>query len=134
MTSLMDACLFNDFPPLLCVEVDGKLFSLNNRRLYVARVLETQLEHSENFFIQVDIVEFGHPSVQRIRDGKTKWERAFSTEDGGLTVRVKSSFSGLELPCTWEEPVDEDIHDHEEAEWWQEYLDDPLTEMFDYYY
>merc|ERR1712032_605756 len=71
---------FDIFPPILCVEVEGKWFSLNNRRLYVARVLESTLE---DFFMKVDLVEFMHPLVQRVKDGRSKWDRAFSTTGGG---------------------------------------------------
>jgi len=111
---------FHSLPPILCVEVEGKWFSLNNRRLYVARVLASQLE---NFFIQIDLVEFMHPKVQQVKDGRSKWDRAFSTKDGGFTVQVKSKFSGLELPqLCWEIPKEEDEEDRDEEEWWEEYL------------
>ena len=85
---------FNAFPLLICVMKDRKVYSLNNRRLFVARVLEAKGSLPT---IHVDIVPFMHPRVQSIRDGRPKWDRAFSTRNGGLTVLVDSRYRNLQL-------------------------------------
>lgn len=58
--------------------------------------------------VTINLVPFEHWRVQRTRDGRTKWERAFSTTDGGLTARVESSFSGAQLPAFFCDEVELD--------------------------
>ena len=69
------------------------MYSLNNRRLFVARVL-----HSLNILqsIRVRVVPFSDPAVQHEREGVSKWVRAFSTGNEGLSVRVRSKYKNLQ--------------------------------------
>mmetsp|Transcript_58088 Transcript_58088/g.189134 ORF Transcript_58088/g.189134 Transcript_58088/m.189134 type:complete len:458 (-) Transcript_58088:385-1758(-) len=84
---------FDQLPPVICVSHDGLLFSLNNRRVFVARVLQHKgLLQS----MKVQAVHFEHPYVQRMRDGRSKWDRAFSTSNKGESVRVRSRYKYLQ--------------------------------------
>ena len=94
---------FTVFPLMECVRKDGKTYSLSNRRLYVARVLHIMGVVAE---VQIDLLPFEHARVHRVKDGKTKWERVFSTRNMGVSVLVKSqykhlltAFNGLILGC-----------------------------------
>ena len=69
---------FTVFPLMECVRKDGKTYSLSNRRLYVARVLHIMGVLAE---VQIDLLPFEHARVHRVKDGKTKWERVFSTRN-----------------------------------------------------
>ena len=80
---------FDDFPFLECVEKDGKVYSLSNRRLYVARVL---FGMGVVTGVSVDLLPFQHPRVHRVKDSKTKRERAFSIRNDGLSVIVQSRY------------------------------------------
>ena len=88
---VMGVLSFDDFPPPICTKYDGCIFSLSNRRLFVARVLE-QLGKLPTMKIQ--ILPWEHQYLQRNCQftGMTKWESAFSTTVGGKFVRVKSTY------------------------------------------
>ena len=83
---------FTVFPLMECVRKDGKTYSLSNRRLYVARVLHIMGVLAE---VQIDLLPFEHARVHRVKDGKTKWERVFSTRNMGVSVLVKSQYKHL---------------------------------------
>eukprot|EP00747_Dinoflagellata_sp_TGD_P171224 gnl/TRDRNA2_/TRDRNA2_204792_c0_seq1.p1 gnl/TRDRNA2_/TRDRNA2_204792_c0~~gnl/TRDRNA2_/TRDRNA2_204792_c0_seq1.p1 ORF type:complete len:303 (+),score=50.89 gnl/TRDRNA2_/TRDRNA2_204792_c0_seq1:2-910(+) len=74
---------------------------MNNRRLFVARVLE---QHGILNAVEVALVPFSHPLVQHMREGKTKWERAFSTFNGGESVLVDSKYCAMQRPGTVGQP------------------------------
>eukprot|EP00931_Biecheleriopsis_adriatica_P085928 TRINITY_DN60696_c0_g1_i1.p1 TRINITY_DN60696_c0_g1~~TRINITY_DN60696_c0_g1_i1.p1 ORF type:complete len:496 (-),score=87.88 TRINITY_DN60696_c0_g1_i1:218-1705(-) len=80
---------FEDFPAVICVERDGQLFSLNNRRVFVARCL-----HHKGLLstMQVKVVPFSDAYVQHERDGLSKWSRSFSTSNNGVAVSVRSKY------------------------------------------
>ena len=91
---------FDDFPSILCTRFHDKLFSINNRRLFVARVLE---QMGCLHLIHIVVVALDDPYLQREGDGGlTKWERSFSITNGGLFVRVRSDFREFQSkhrPC-----------------------------------
>lgn len=84
---------FDDFPHLVCVRHKDAIYSLSNRRLFVARVLHV-LGHL--FVITIQLMPMEDSSIQRIMDGKTKWERSYSTKTDGAYVRVKSAYRWLQ--------------------------------------
>ena len=45
--------------------------------------------------VQIDLLPFEHARVHRVKDGKTKWERVFSTRNMGVSVLVKSQYKHL---------------------------------------
>lgn len=74
----------NEFPPIHCTDFNGECFAVvGNRRLFMLRVLETLRDVD-----RVPVVHFGFRSqeIQHRRDGKTKWERSYTTRNGGLSV------------------------------------------------
>eukprot|EP00438_Fugacium_kawagutii_P034420 Skav211611 [mRNA] locus=scaffold3083:124382:125065:- [translate_table: standard] len=82
--------LFDDFPALICTEYKGRLFSLRNRRLFVARVLE---QLNRLCLIRVEVIPFDHPYLKRSTEtGITKWDQSLSTMSGGKFVRVHSKY------------------------------------------
>ena len=85
----------HDFPPLEVTEQYGKLWSLSNRRLFIARVLE-----HIGLVNQVGIMlyPFGQPRVKRVRDGSIKFERSYSNKNGGIQVLVKSLWTWAQSP------------------------------------
>ena len=76
-------------PPMEVVMHNEVHYSLSNRRLFVARVLATLGKLSE---VKVRILDFDDERVQGLRDGISKWERSFTTENNGLCVFPR-------LPC-----------------------------------
>lgn len=83
---------FDDFPPLIVVNYQDTLYSLSNRRLFVARVLAMQgaisavrvrLERMESDLVQQQSFD------DRLRRQSSWWERAFSTRNEGRMVRVR---------------------------------------------
>ena len=87
-----------EFPPINVFELDGSLYSLNNRRLYMWRVLACK-------GIRLTIVavkrNLDDPVMQRLRfdDHRLlaqapKWERHLSSQTGGLysCARQRSEF------------------------------------------
>eukprot|EP00439_Symbiodinium_sp_Y106_P069701 s493_g12.t1 len=94
---------FDDFPSILCTRFREKLFAINNRRLFVARVLEQMgCLHS----IHIVVVAFDDPYLQREGDGGlTKWERSFSTTNGGKFVRVRSDFWKFQAQTMPDKPI-----------------------------
>ena len=87
----MEVLSFDDFPPPICTKYHGCIFSLSNRRLFVARVLE---QLGKLPAIRIHILPWEHRYLQRNCQftGMTKWESAFSTRVGGKFVRVKSTY------------------------------------------
>eukprot|EP00439_Symbiodinium_sp_Y106_P047526 s1092_g6.t1 len=80
---------FTDFPSITCTVVHGRLHSLNNRRLFVVRVLRWRkiIDH-----ISLRVLPFSHRDVQHLRDGASKWDRSFPTKNSGRTVHVSSRY------------------------------------------
>jgi len=76
---------FSNFPAMDCVFFDGKLYSLSNRRLFVARVLRL---HGVLAQARVTVLPFSHYSVQRQMHGISKWEQSYSTANDGERVVV----------------------------------------------
>jgi len=74
---------FDEFPAMQVVKVGGKFFSLSNRRLFVARVLRNRNALKA---VEVRMLDYNGNRVQHSKGGKTKWERSFSTRNGGLYV------------------------------------------------
>ena len=93
----VERCL-HDFPPLEVTEQYKKLWSLSNRRLFVARLLK-----HIGWVHQVGIMLYpiGHPRVQRVRDGRIKFERSYSNKNGGIQVLVKSLWTWAQSPKEW---------------------------------
>ena len=90
---LMEKMSFADFPQLICTKVDDKVYSLNNRRLFVARVLE-KMEKIQ--LIRVILIPLDHPYLQKEEEGSTKWKRSFTTTNQGLFVSVRSEYWPLQ--------------------------------------
>ena len=42
--------------------------------------------------VVIDLLPFDHSRVHRVKDGKTKWDRAFSTRNNGESALVKSTY------------------------------------------
>ena len=42
--------------------------------------------------VVIDLLPFDHSRAHRVKDGKTKWDRAFSTRNNGESVLVKSIY------------------------------------------
>ena len=85
----------------VCVYVTeqyGKLWSLSNRRLFVARVLEHIRLVNQ---VGIMLYPFGHPRVKRVRDGRIKFERSYSNKNGGIQVLVKSLWTWAQSPKEW---------------------------------
>ena len=80
---------FDDFPPDICVLRNGNAYSLNNRRLFVARVLQNL---GLIRIMRVGIVPFEHPFVI-VRSKLTE----FQTDDG-LKVATWSPRLARALP------------------------------------
>jgi len=79
-------------------EVDGALrLSLNNRRLFAARVLRNL-----GFLQCVKVVQYDFHSARVQRpdecagDDRPKWQRALTTQTNGESVKIDSKYSGLE--------------------------------------
>lgn len=79
----------------------GELFSLNNRRLFVARVLRSLGTLDK---VRVQEYEFTSERVQRVQrkeeedEAEAKWLSAFSTDNIGKTVDTHSQYRGFEEP------------------------------------
>jgi translation initiation factor 1A len=85
---------FSDIEIIRCTEQDGKVYSLDNRRLYVARVLHTMGVIES---IWVVLVPFDHPvHVQRVVDGQTIWQRKYTTTNRGQWVKVNGRYFNKE--------------------------------------
>eukprot|EP00747_Dinoflagellata_sp_TGD_P180002 gnl/TRDRNA2_/TRDRNA2_31734_c0_seq1.p1 gnl/TRDRNA2_/TRDRNA2_31734_c0~~gnl/TRDRNA2_/TRDRNA2_31734_c0_seq1.p1 ORF type:complete len:324 (-),score=25.09 gnl/TRDRNA2_/TRDRNA2_31734_c0_seq1:10-981(-) len=89
------------FPPLEAVRHSDGLFSLSNRRLFLFRVLAVQGKVNS---VRVELFE---PDSERVRQLKwdwrlhrfaSKWDRAFSTQNGAQSVRVASAHVGWHFP------------------------------------
>ncbi|CAJ1404773.1 unnamed protein product [Effrenium voratum] len=80
---------FDDFPVLVCTTWNDKIYSINNRRLFVARVLE---KLGKLNLISITLIPFDHPLLLKEQGGLSKWQRSFSTTSGGQFVRVRSDF------------------------------------------
>ena len=93
----VERCL-HDFPPLEVTEQYRKLWSLSNRRLFVARLLK-----HIGWVHQVGIMLYpiSHPRVQRVKDGRTKFESSYSTKNGDIQVLVKSFWAWERSPREW---------------------------------
>ena len=72
-----------ELPPIEVVHHDGSWYSLSNRRLFVLRVLASK--HLLDL-IPVTAHSFNNHRVQSRKEGKTKWERSFSTPNDGVSV------------------------------------------------
>ncbi|CAE8621464.1 unnamed protein product [Polarella glacialis] len=70
-------------PPLEVTLYQDNLYSLSNRRLFVLRVLAN---HGLIKDIPVVRYDFRSSRVQHKREGQSKWERAFSTKNAGISV------------------------------------------------
>lgn len=83
-------------PPLEVVEHHAQYYSLSNRRLFVFRVLASLGKMSR---IAVKIVPPSSPRVMQLAVDKrlgcvaSKWERALSTKNNGVSVEVGRSGS-----------------------------------------
>ena len=53
---------------------------------------------------QFPLLPFEHMRVQRVKEGRTKWERSFSTRNGGLSILVKSKYKKLVDGCIFNQP------------------------------
>mmetsp|Transcript_101056 Transcript_101056/g.159797 ORF Transcript_101056/g.159797 Transcript_101056/m.159797 type:complete len:258 (+) Transcript_101056:236-1009(+) len=76
---------FDEFPAMQVVSVGGKVFSLSNRRLFVARVLRNKNALKT---VEVRLLDLEGARVQQKKEGNTKWERSYSTRNGGLWVEM----------------------------------------------
>lgn len=89
------------FPPLEVVWRGGALYSLSNRRLYLSRVLACLGALKT---VPATVFPFECERVQCLkwdaRLGRTasKWDRAFSTTNGGLSVLVRSRYAHIQTP------------------------------------
>ena len=97
-------CLYSAFPPLEVVVRGRNLYSLSNRRLFVFRVCAGLGLLTD---VKVCLLSMDNARVRRkkwdYRLGRmaSKWERAFSITNDGLTVVVRSAFSHLQtIPTT----------------------------------
>lgn len=82
---------FADLPAMQVRKHQGKYYSISNRRLFVALVLANMGLLSE---VVVDILDPKGNRLNQMKDGLTKWERSFSTLNGGLSVQM-----GSKGPC-----------------------------------
>lgn len=74
-----------EFPPLEVTQVDGKWYSISNRRLFVLRVLASRGLVKTT----AGIVYAEHGArLRKLRDGRTKWQRSFSTTNDGRSVKA----------------------------------------------
>jgi translation initiation factor 1A len=80
---------FADINMIYCTELDGKVYSLDNRRLYVARVLQTMGVIES---VWVVFVPFDDPVVQCVVDGQTIWKKKFTTSNCGQWVKVNGHY------------------------------------------
>mmetsp|Transcript_48528 Transcript_48528/g.155767 ORF Transcript_48528/g.155767 Transcript_48528/m.155767 type:complete len:299 (-) Transcript_48528:218-1114(-) len=74
-----------EFPPLEVVRHDNNWYSISNRRLFVLRVLATRGLARQ---VSVIVLDMNSSRMRSMRDGKTKWDRSFSTTNGGLFVKA----------------------------------------------
>lgn len=91
-------------PPMVVTRFNGDLYSLSNRRLFVFRVLamqgklesvRIQLEPWESEVVQRRAYD------ERLGREASKWDRAYTTENRGQTVRVRgrgSRFQQMQYP------------------------------------
>lgn len=82
-----DTLCFDDLPAIQVVKRDDVFYSLSNRRLFVARVLANKGLLPK---VRVHVFDMSSGRTQLMKDGRTKWERSFSTRNGGLWVHHSS--------------------------------------------
>lgn len=82
---------FDEFPAMQVVKREGTYFSLSNRRLFVARVLANRKCLSR---VAVKVLDPTSNRVCWMKDGRTKWQRSYSTRNGGKWVQ-----KGGKRPC-----------------------------------
>lgn len=88
---------FADFPPMVCVEYQGDLWSLSNRRLFVAQALVRKGVIGE---VTVRVYDMGHPLIQakkycaRLLRDASWWDRSFTTTNGGATPELRGRGGG----------------------------------------
>ena len=87
-------------PMINVFELDARLYSINNRRLFVLKVLASM---GKLDFVTAKLLPRQHPTLQRqkfdryrIHGTAPKWERHLSSETSGLVVRVKRRGSNFE--------------------------------------
>lgn len=93
INSLLSGALISDsLPPLEVVIKDGEIWSLSNRRLFVHRVVAS-LRKISTVLVRVNSLTSALASHLRYDDrfGRqaSKWERAFSTSNRGVSVQVR---------------------------------------------
>lgn len=85
------------FPPLEVAMHDGKLFAVTgNRRLFVSRVLAAhgKISHVAVTFLPKTSSSFARERWDaRFGRAADKWERSYSTSNGGVSVRVSSKYA-----------------------------------------
>jgi hypothetical protein len=87
---LIGARAVSAFPPMEVVEKEGCWYSMSNKRLFVFRVLAT---HGVLPLVQIVLYQASAPRIPGVRYEErhdNTWECTFTTQCGGVCVRVES--------------------------------------------